>query len=329
MTRPAIYRVIGAACLFAFCTSLSGCQQAQRSEEEPPAAMQASDSAAPPTGPRSFCKATRTRETSADCTAFADDLQSLKAGFEAFQPDKAMVRDATATVRYSITLVPEIAQGGEGEIATAAADDGAAATPPLVDASPKPVIVKSASMHGAPAVTRKQIDDAVAEASNAAKSNVVKDADAATARAAPIKVGQQMYACLTGDPAFRIEPKDCVSKNTVEDPAPVWTWQVTPTKSGVFKLYLKSGVALEGEDGKQRRLGNVSPAKEITVTVSALGRFQDALAALTQWVQSPVGLIVALTSLLAVIGGLFAAWRKLRKGGNEASGSKDDTPPKP
>lgn len=291
--------------------------------------MQASDSAAPPTGPRSFCKATRTRETSADCTAFADDLQSLKAGFEAFQPDKAMVRDATATVRYSITLVPEIAQGGEGEIATAAADDGAAATPPLVDASPKPVIVKSASMHGAPAVTRKQIDDAVAEASNAAKSNVVKDADAATARAAPIKVGQQMYACLTGDPAFRIEPKDCVSKNTVEDPAPVWTWQVTPTKSGVFKLYLKSGVALEGEDGKLRRLGNVSPAKEITVTVSALGRFQDALAALTQWVQSPVGLIVALTSLLGVIGGLFAAWRKLRKGGNEASGSKDDTPPKP
>ena len=283
--------------------------------------MQASDSAAPPTGPRSFCKATRTRETSADCTAFADDPHSLKAGFEAFQPDKAMVRDATATVRYSITLVPEIAQGGEGEIATAAADDGAAATPPLVDASPKPVIVKSASMHGAPAVTRKQIDDAVAEASNAAKSNVVKDADAATARAAPIKVGQQMYACLTGDPAFRIEPKDCVSKNTVEDPAPVWTWQVTPTKAGVFKLYLKSGVALEGEDGKQRRLGNVSPAKEITVTVSALGRFQDALTALTQWVQSPVGLIVALTSLLAVIGGLFAAWRKLRKGGDEASGS--------
>ncbi|MBC7491067.1 MAG: hypothetical protein H7241_01295, partial [Novosphingobium sp.] len=328
MTRPAIYRVIGAACLFAFCTSLSGCQQAQRSDEEPPAAMQASDSAAPPTGPRSFCKATRTRETSADCTAFADDLQSLKAGFEAFQPDKAMVRDATATVRYSITLVPEIAQGGEGEIATAAADDVAEATPPSVDASPKPVIIKSASMHGTPPVTRKQIDDAVAEASNAAKSNVVKDADAATARAAPIKVGQQMYACLTGDPAFRIEPKDCVSKSTVEDPAPVWTWQVTPTKSGVFKLYLKSGVALEGEDGKLRRLGNVSPAKEITVTVSALGRFQDALAALTQWVQSPVGLIVALTSLLAVIGGLFAAWRKLRKGGNEASGSKDDTPPK-
>ena len=292
--------------------------------------MQASDSAAPPTGPRSFCKATRTRETSGDCTAFADDLHSLKAGFEAFQPDKAMVRDATATVRYSITLVPEIAQGGEGEIATAAADDGAAATPPLVDASPKPVIVKSASMHGAPAVTRKQIDDAVAEASNAAKSNVVKDADAATARAAPIKVGQQMYACLTGDPAFRIEPKDCVSKNTVEDPAPVWTWQVTPTKSGVFKLYLKSGVALEGEDGKLRRLGNVSPAKEITVTVSALGRFQDALAALTQWVQSPVGLIVALTSLLAVIGGLFAAWRKLRKGGVEVSGSQDgSTPPQP
>jgi hypothetical protein len=64
----------------------------------------------------------------------------------------------------------------------------------------EPVIVKSASMHGTPPVTRKQIDDAVAEASNAAKSNVVKDADPETARAAPIKVGQPMYACL---PAIR------------------------------------------------------------------------------------------------------------------------------
>jgi hypothetical protein len=132
-----------------------------------------------------------------------------------------------------------------------------------------------------------------------------------------------------GDPVFRMEPKECVSKSTVEDPAPVWTWQVTPTRAGVFKLYLKSGVELEGEDGTMRRLGNVSPAKEVMVTVSALGRFQDALAALTQWVHLAGGLIVALTSLLGVIGGLFAAWRKLRKGGDEASGPKDGTPPKP
>jgi hypothetical protein len=97
----------------------------------------------------------------------------------------------------------------------------------------------------------------------------------------------------------------------------------------VYKLYLKSGVELEGDDGKLRRLGNVSPAKEITVTVSALGRFQDGLAALTEWVKSPVGFITALTALLGVLGGLFAAWRKLRKGGDDAPAPKDGTPPKP
>ena len=61
-------------------------------------------------------------------------------------------------LRYSITLVPEITQGGEGEIATAAADDVAADATAAEDQAtapvPKPVIVKSASMHGTPPVTR-------------------------------------------------------------------------------------------------------------------------------------------------------------------------------
>lgn len=309
---------------------VAGCGSKMETSAEMNAADMAVDNAvagnasapAGPPEPKLPCAVTGTRETASDCAEFARNLDGLKAGVDAFRPEQSMVRDQVAIVRYSLVALPEAIQGENGEIATAsdaeaaadATDDAMtasdAAAPP--DAASTPAALPSAA---ASRPSRAQIDRALAETTNRVAEQIVPNRQAGEVETHVVKLGQRMFACLSGDPSFTIGPAECQTYNLIETPNPVWIWQVTPTKAGTsLKLYLRSGIALEGADGKIRRIGRYATTKEIAVTVSPLGRFQDMLRAATDWLQSPMGIIAALTALLGAIAGLVAAYRKLRPG---------------
>jgi hypothetical protein len=256
------------------------------------------------------CAITGTRETVSDCTAFSRDVASVKAGVDAFQPEQTMVRDQPSTVRYSLMALPEDIQGDQGEIAAPADENAMAIDTGNVDNMSAPLPAPSRQRP-----TRAQIDQAVSESKNMVAEQIVPEQQAAEVATHVIKLGQRMFACLSGDPSFKIAPPECQTYNLIETPNPVWAWQVTPTKAGpTFKLYLRTGIALEGSDGKIRRIGSYSATREIKVSVSTLGRFQDFLQTLTAWIQSPMGILAALTALLGAVAALVAAYRKLRPG---------------
>ncbi|OAN57238.1 hypothetical protein [Sphingomonas sp. TDK1] len=270
--------------LLAGCTSNNESYVPENSMKSASAAENSGEAAAPPQ-PRVPCAVTGTRETAADCAEFARNITSVKAGVDAFQPEQVMVRDQQTTVRYSVSALPDAIQGENGEIATAS------------DSS----------------TNNAEIAREVAETANMVAGQIVPDREAGQVETHVVKLGQRMFACLSGDPSFTIGPAQCQVFNLVETPNPVWIWQVTPTKAGPsFKLYLRSGIALEGSDGSIRRIGRYSTTREIKVTVSAIGRFQDFLGTITAWVQSPTGAIAAVTALLGAIAALVAAYRKLR-----------------
>jgi len=294
---------------------LSGCGSSGSGQVENTSfsheSMQNSAAPAPETAEKLPCAITGTRETAQDCTAFGRDVASVKAGVDAFKPEQSMVRDQPAVVRYSLVALPDEIQGGDGEIITAA-NDSATAVDGAVDnaVAPPPAPAPSSQRP-----TRAQIDQAVSESRNMVAEQIVPEREAADVETHVIKLGQRMFACLSGDPSFKIEPPECQTYNLIETPNPVWAWQVTPTKAGSsFKLYLRTGIALEGADGKIRRIGSYSATREIKVSVSALGRFQDFLQSLTAWIQSPMGILAALTALLGAVAALVAAYRKLRPG---------------
>lgn len=271
--------------------------------------------------PKVSCAVTGTRETEGDCAEFAQGLSGLKAGIDAFKPEQPMIRDESTTVRYSLAVLPDIAQGADGWIATPTTHSHAQA-PNDPEPLPRPPLPEDGqaweSAKARP--TKAQLDEAIETTEKTVTEQVADPDEVGQIETGTIKVAGRMFACLTGDRTFEIGPTECKAFNMIENPYPVWEWQVIPRAGGNgHKLFLRSGIELEGTDGQPRRIGRYAKTETIRVDVSMLGKVQDGLKQAESWARSPLGLIAALTALLLAIGGLIAAWRRARAGQNGAA----------
>ena len=292
-------------------SSCGGAPPDQASEDPPDIA--ATPAPEPIPSPRLPCAVTGTRETAADCAEFASGLDGLKAGVDAFQPEQPMVRDEVTEVRYSLAALPESIQGDDGEIA--AASDAPMASMDASAEDSADVGADAASDAASAGPSQSEIDEELARTEAEVSRNVAPEEQAASVEAGRIRIGQKMFACLAGDSIFEIKPVRCQTYNMIENPNPTWVWQVIPRAGDrAYKLYLTSGIELEGADGEPRRIGQFSKTEEISVEVTTLGRFQDKMRAAEAWIRTPMGVIAALTALIVALGGLGVAWRRARKG---------------
>lgn len=316
---------------------LGGCNPGTETSEE---AVDASAAA----GGDEWCELTYNYEKTGECARLQQQYGALDAGVDAFRPAEEMTADETTVVTYAVKRLPNSVQGENGELATAAPVPEPTPEPtetptenatPTEDATDAAVDVEAGAESGelgeaasaAPTgPTQEEIDSALDTAGQRVSEIVVADEDAAQVTVGQIKMGRLMFACLEGDPTFRIEPEKCQTLNTLEKPEAVWRWQVTPTEPGDnFELSLTSGIELTTSDGKPRRIGQPGRSAEIDVKVTALGRWKRALAQAEEWIRSPLGVIAALTALAGAIGLLIGAIRRARRGeGPEPTPEGDD-----
>lgn len=309
-------RRVFALTLSATCLLVAGCSENREYASERPAedAVEVSDVRPPagPPDPLELCAITGTRETASACAEMATGLEGLKAGVDAFRPEQPMLRDEPTVVRYSLVVLPEEIQGEDGELAIPVE---ARPPSPTVMAKHAGSLAGAAAGGGAEGPTEQEIAQEVAKARSEVTENVAREDEAAAVETGQIKVGRRMFACLSGDRIFEVTPAECQSYNMVENPQPVWKWQVTPRAGGRnYKLYLRSGIEIEGPDGTPRRIGRYAKTEEIRVDVSTLGKFQDAMRLAEAWFRTPIGAIAGLTALLLAIGGLIGAARRAREG---------------
>ncbi|MFN3458844.1 MAG: hypothetical protein ACK4Z8_14815 [Novosphingobium sp.] len=245
------------------------------------------------------CEATDSEETPEACARFETQLAKVKAGLDGFEPQQKMTRGKLAIVRYSISVADDAAQAGGGTLRTD---------------SPE---------------ARK----AVEEAGERAIAAAVPDAQAGSASSQAVEVGREMSACLNGatfdiaidgaEGPVGTEQGRCKTLRRADSRTMLWEWQVTPRTEGQQKLDLTVSVVLKNQDGSIRKVGTKSFTREIRVAVKPVDWWKEAVATATEFVQTPMGLIAALVSLLGALGGLRVAWRRFRRGGD----SSEATPP--
>jgi hypothetical protein len=223
-----------------------------------------------------FCDITNAYEAVGDCQRFARQLEAVGDGRHAFKPRQPMIRGQETIVRYAIEQLPTAVQQGRG--------------------------------------TAAERQDAIASIDAELRDEILPEGEHGAVSTGAIDVGRQTYACLKGDPSFTITPAECQTKDTLEDPEPVWRWGVTPTREGTFSLTLTSGIEVLAVAGEVRRIGKFSQSEQIRIVVSDEGERDDFFAWLEGWLRSPLGVLGALTALLVALAALVAAGRKVRQG---------------
>jgi hypothetical protein len=275
-------------------------------------------------GATEWCDITAFHEPVGECARFQQQIDALDAGVDAFQPAERMVADEVNVVTYAITRLPDAVQGEDGELAEAVPED----TAPVADAPGSAEAGPPSPTPTGP--TQDEIDTALAQATEAVTDIVATEGEEGTVTTDRVKMSRFMYACLKGPPSFVIEPAACQSLDTLEQPDAVWHWEVTPTEPGKdFELQLISGFEVRASDGSTRHIGNPVRKAEIEVKVTALGRAKRIFAAAEDWLRSPLGVIAALTALLAAFAGLRRAFRSARGKPPEEPGKAGDQRDKP
>lgn len=254
-----------------------------------------------------YCSLTQQFEAVGECERFNRQYESLDAGIDAFKPDEKMVREKPKIVRYAIQRLPKEIQGENGEIATPDPSPGVTASPVGTDAAVGKTDIK--------ALTQEEIDARVKETKADVAAAIVPDAAIEAVLTGTVKIARLMYACLEGDPIFKIEPAACQTLDTLEQPEPVWQWTLTATEQGNdFELRLRSGIEVTASDGSTRRIGEPVRRAEIDVDVDGPGKVRDMFDRLAEWLGTPLGVIAALTTLLIALAGLRAAWKRFTRG---------------
>lgn len=293
---------LGGVLLFGACS-----QKAENATEEPAGPVQPTAAGSP--APTEFCDLTERYEPVGECERFHQQYEALDAGIDAFKPDEKMLRGKAKIVRYAIKRLPEEVQGENGEIATP--DPVPSETPSPTD----PAVSPDVTGDPATGITQEQIDAAVEQTGEEVAGTIVADAAMETVQTGRVKIGRLMYACLEGDPIFKIEPAACQTLDTLEQPEPVWQWNVTATERGNdFELRLRSGIEVQASDGSARRIGQPVRRAEIDVDVDGPGKAKDMFDRLAEWLGTPLGAIAALTTLLIALAGVRAAWKRFARG---------------
>lgn len=302
---------------------LAGCMAENASDSvstEDPADSVSSENSATWDGTE-WCQLTRNYEPEGECERFDRQYASLAAGVDAFKPDERMTAGRATVVSYAITRLPDSVQGEGGEVAdpvdTPANGSAEYSSELPARAESKTGAGREDGPTGGEArgSTQAEIDAALEAAARAASEAVVANAAADRVETGQIKMARFMYACLSGNPIFKIEPETCQSLDTLEMPQPVWRWRVTPSEEGKrMKLQLTSGIEVRARDGSPRRIGQATRQAEIDVTVTPLGRWKKRMAEAEEWIRSPIGVIAALTALIGAIGLLVGAIRRARNG---------------
>jgi hypothetical protein len=167
----------------------------------------------------------------------------------------------------------------------------------------------------------------VAGQNQAALKDVSEDRELTTTR--KIWMAPTMRVILDPNPNFEMKPQnpDQEIQELSPDKTAAWFWNVKPLKPGTFTLVARvqalvrgpDGELVKGPDGKLK--GRVYPPSMVDVQVrvgtktkalNAIGNassFGDAFAALFKsWEK----MLIALAALIAAVGGVWAAVRKLR-----------------
>jgi hypothetical protein len=311
----------------AFLGGLGGCGANPEGEYDTTAedtAASADDSANDET---EWCDLTGQDEAVGECERLQRQYSQLEAGRDAFKPDQTMVAGKATVVSYAIKRLPKAVQGDNGEIATPAEEVPSPPPPPPDDPSPTDIddvtddaAASADSASEEPAgtsqePTQAEIDQAIEDTDESVSEAVVPDAEVGSVVTGQIKIARFMYACLEGDPIFKIEPEECQSLDTLQKPQPVFRWRVTPSEPAEDrKLQLTAGIEVRTRDGSPRRIGQAVREAEIDVTVTRLGQWKIWMSELEEWLRSPLGVIAALTALVGAIGLLIGAVRRARKG---------------
>jgi hypothetical protein len=137
--------------------------------------------------------------------------------------------------------------------------------------------------------------------------------------------GRFMRANLNADQGFEITALSPAAQEVTEDGVTTWRWRVRATEDGARQLELETVVEGCLDDARARcyLLESTRYQHPVSVSVGWWGKFLDWLKELPDILKIITAAVVALTSLVAAIFGLRAAFRK----GNGADKTPDAEPP--
>ena len=119
-----------------------------------------------------------------------------------------------------------------------------------------------------------------------------------------LTVGEHVSAVLTGDEAFKIEPRsEQTQRVRLAKPYPstLWQWQVTALHGGDHVMTIATAVQAKDRNGRYHELSGAPQSYAFKVKVGPVGRAQDALELAPVWLKLLAGVFVALTALLVAI----------------------------
>lgn len=263
-----------------------------------------------------FCKEVQQRTTVSDCDDLTLTAKASEEGTAAFNVPP-MVRGTETILQLAISFrrPPEEADpatykngtdAGPSENAASSMGTGNEAPTPLPSPSPRP--------------TRKPRPEPN-------PADVVKNLPGAGPPETyyPV-VGRHMRATLVGQ-GFKIEAVDDPSQDLSPGSVTTWTWKVTPLRSSVYTLTIKTVVEGEMANGKRVPLGSTSENKSVQVTVRWYHRLWDGLTEAPAWIKLLTGLLVALGALAGAWWKFFRAVKGEGEDGGEAKDAKKESPP--
>ena len=150
-------------------------------------------------------------------------------------------------------------------------------------------------------------------ATSTSPGDVVGSLQGETVEFAPL-VGRFMRAELSGA-GFEITPISPASQEVLPDSVTTWSWRVVAQEGGVRPLTLTTVVEGCTAANQCYPLRSTSQNYEVNVTVGWLGKAQDVLTAMPNWLRLIAGVLAALTVLVGAWFGLRNAFRKGRSGG--------------
>jgi hypothetical protein len=124
-------------------------------------------------------------------------------------------------------------------------------------------------------------------------------------------VGRFMRAELVGD-GFDIAAVTPASQEVLPESSTVWSWRVAALAGGQRTLTLTTVVEGCTAEGQCYPLRSTSTNYQVEVSVGWLGRAEDFLRALPNWLQLATAVLVALAALVGAIFGLRSAFRRGR-----------------